>query len=156
METQSQSLVTSAATNKVKAPAAITHSCVWEFQVFYFHQAGPGPHQAEHGPAEPAYQFDGNNGRNGAHGELRSMLVRAETAAQARWHLEQAGLEVSSVGTGRPVIDWSKPYFTRDEAEVFCIYGSTGITKLIESGKLKRVGDRAVFSRAALERAMEG
>jgi hypothetical protein len=129
MIAESQSLVTSTPTATGQKPKQVWDGILYEFQVFYF---AAGGNRIEEG-------------------ELRSMLVRAETASQAAWHLEQAGLRVSSIGTGRPLVDWGKTYFTRKELQALSGLKETATSEAITSGELQESSVRGVFSKGSVE-----
>lgn len=116
---------------KGQKPKPVWDGILYEFQVFY--RVLP----------------DGNRG------PLQSMLVRAKTASQAEWHLEQAGYHVTTSGTGRPVVDWNKPYFTRDEFQAMTGLGETKVSELISDGKLKESSIQGVFSRKAIDDCLD-
>jgi hypothetical protein len=131
-----------------EAPSETTSTMLWQFQVFYV--LAHGPQRASR--AGEAFSNGGPAEAGTPNGELRSMLVRAESAAEAQWHLEQAGLTVTSVGTGFPVIDWSKPYFNREEAKCFVMLEDSEFSKQVRAGKIQQSAGRAVYSRVNLDR----
>lgn len=116
-------------------PKATWDGILYEFQVFYCAFSA--------GAANPS-------------GPLQSMMVRAKTASQAGWHLEQAGYQVTSVATGKPVVDWSKPYFTRDEVQAMTGLGETAMSAAITSAALKESSVKGLFSKRAIEDWLDG
>lgn len=108
---------------KTQKPKAVWDGILYEFQVFYLRPEGV---------------------------PLQSMLVRAKTASQAAWHLENSGYQVTTVGTGRPVVDWNKPYFTRDEVQAMTGLGETAMSDAITEGHLRESSVRGVFAAKAV------
>lgn len=73
-----------------------------EFQVLYRHVQNPGT-----AAAVPV-------------GDVLTVLAVADAADQLKAQFEADGFHVLAVNEVRPVVDWSKPNFDRDEAAVFC------------------------------------
>jgi len=122
---------------QTRAPSETTSTMLWEFQVFY------------------GEVISDQCGEVMSGGGLRSILVRAESAQEAAWHVERAGLAVTSVGTGVPLVDWSKPYFSREEAKCFVMLEDSEFSRQVRAGNIQKSAGRAVYSRANLERYLQ-
>lgn len=88
--------------------------------------------------------------------EVLHTLVRAETPNEAESILEKAGKRVSSVGPGRPVIDWNQDTWDSEEACLFLKCKPTKLAEMMGNGVLPKARNgRPLFKKAWLERAVE-
>lgn len=95
--------------------------------------------------------------RVGPDAPLQSLLVRAEEGETAADLVKQSGGVVLQVGTGRPLVDWDQPTWTRDEAAVFFrAKNPSFVDELMARGELPRSKNgRPIFTRRMLEKVIE-
>lgn len=122
-------------------------SVMFEFQVFYRVVADSGRNDAAHVVA-----------RISVSGELKSILVRAETPEEAAALVcgPDECVKIVSVGPGRAIIDWNQKNFSRQEAAVFLRSDVSLVDKLGADGKLpKALKGKPIFTKRMLEEVIE-
>lgn len=106
-----------------------------EFQARYrvVRQSGPGD------VIQPSY-------------EILTVTLIAEGADQVAAELSGAGLQVLGVSEIRPIVDWAKPNFDRDEAAAFLGWDPNTLSRNKGSGDVPFSGvGKGLYPRAWLE-----
>lgn len=88
-------------------------------------------------------------------GPIYSVQVWAEDEKAARAALESDGFHVVHVGPGLPVIDWNKPVFNREEAEIYLSATSSPFNELAGMGVLpSSQRGRPLYARHVLDKVV--
>lgn len=77
-------------------------------------------------------------GERAAFGRVHSVTGCAQSEQELRQSLEDAGLQVISISKLRPLVDWSKPYFNREEFAHLVGWSSATVSRQRGSGTIPR------------------
>jgi hypothetical protein len=89
-------------------------------------------------------------------GAVRDLFVHAPTPEAARALIEADGSAVvQSIGPGAPVVDWSQPVFTKEEAAAYLRVTPSTLDQFAARGELPRSKSGFPrYSRATLDRLL--